>query len=257
MKTPLFLISLGLGLLAPAAQAIVSMESLHFESPPPGFSGSLSLGMNSAEGNNNISDASLGSRLQWQGEQRTTYLLLNAARGESNDVVNTNERFLHLRHIRGTQNRVAWETFLQGEYDEFARLEFRGLLGGGARLRLWQSDQHGRSYLGLGAFYSEERLIASATTTAEEQEQQLWRENIYWMVKFPFAENILLVNTVYYQPNVDDGRDYRLLDQMALKLGVNEHLSFSLAIEIKKDSQPPIGVEESDKRYQTILEYRF
>lgn len=236
------------------ANAIVSMESLHTGSPKEGFSGKVELSLSSTSGNTDKKDYALGSRLQWHKDKITDYLLLSGDYGESGGVKTTENSFLHARHIYQFWPRLAAEGYIQAEQDTFARLEFRGLVGAGGRYTLYQRDSRGMIYLGLGAYYSEERIDDSYPDGGTDK---LWRGSTYLILKYQATKNTTLVSSSYYQPAFDGADDYRMLEQAAMKVKLNDILSLVISADYRYDSQPPIGVEKRDVTYTTAFSLEF
>ncbi len=241
-------------LFASSAHAIVNMEELHTGEPEEGFSGRLELSFNRSSGNTETQEYSLGSRLQHHHDVITNYLLLSGSYGESRGVKSSEKGFLHARHMHGLGPQLTAEAYAQAEYDKFARLEFRGLLGGGARLTLLPRAERGEAYLGLGVYYSKERIDDAY---ADGGTETLWRANSYLVLKYQASDNTTLVSTTYYQPAVKETEDYRLLEQAALKVKMNDSLSLVVAVDYRRDSRPPIGVEQEDVSYSTSLSLEF
>lgn len=236
------------------AHAIVNMEALHTGAPKAGFSGQVELSMKESRGNTDKQEYSLGSRLQHHRNAITNYLLLSGSYGESNGITNTEKGFLHARHMHQLGPIVTAEAYGQVETDTFARLELRSLLGAGARLTLLPRAKRGEAYLGLGAYYSEERIDESFVDGGTER---LWRANSYLVLKYQASDNTTLVSTTYYQPAMKDSTDYRLLEQAALKVKISDMLSLVIAIDYSRDNRPPIGVVKENITTTTSLSLEF
>lgn len=236
------------------ANAIVSMESIHTGAPKEGFSGQLELSINGSSGNTDKQEYSLGARAQWHEDTITNYLIASGSYGESNDVKNSDKSFIHARHMRERSSLLTLEGFAQAEQNEFARLEYRGLLGGGARLTLLPRAEKGEAYLGLGAFFSKERIDDSY---ADGGTESLWRANTYLVLKYQVSDNTSLLSTTYYQPALEETDDYRLTEQAAMKVKLNETLSLLISLDYRYDSLPPTGVEKDDVSYKTSLSWEF
>lgn len=248
---PILLLALG---YSSGAWAIVNMEDLHTGTPREGFSGNVELSLSNTSGNTEKEDYALGTRLQWHKDKITDYLLLSSAYGESAGVKTTEKSFMHARHIYQFWPRVAAEGYVQAEQDTFARLEFRGLAGGGGRFTLYQQESRGVVYLGLGAYYSEERIDDSYPDGGTEN---LWRASSYLILKYQASENTALVSSTYYQPAFDGAKDFRLLEQAAMWVKLNDTLSLVLSADYRYDSEPPIGVEKRDVTYTTGFSLAF
>ena len=250
MKAPLLFTAL----LSSSAHAIVNMESLHTGEPKPGFSGQVELSAKSSKGNSESQEYSLGTRLQHHHDTITNYLLLSGSYGESNGEKFRDKSFMHARHMRGLNHWLTAEAYGQLESDTFARLEQRSLLGGGARFTLLPRAEHGEIYLGAGAYYGVERIDDSY---ADGGTEKLWRANTYLVLKYQANDNTTLLSTTYYQPALKESSDYRLMEQAAMKVKVNEMLSLIVAVDYSRDSRPPIGVERDNVSYTTSLSLEF
>lgn len=244
-------------LLAPPADAIVNTEDIRVEEPPPGFSGKFSLAVSGQSGNTDKSSVSVGGRLQWVERPRTDFIVFNYDSGKTDGVRDTNRRFVHARHILQQTPRRAWEAFAQAEENEFTRLSFRGLLGGGLRWELYRSPGGDLALTaGSGAFYSREELAARPGTT-DAGIDSLVRGNFYLVVKYRLNERVQFGSTTYYQPATSDPGDFRALEQAELIVNLARQLDLKISLELTHDSRPPQLIEKTDTLYRTGIEYRF
>lgn len=247
-----FLIMLLLGMTAMPASAIVNLTHLHTSDLEPGFQGEVAASWSGSDGNTEKQNAGFSSNFLWHGERYTNLLLMDYRYGESAGVTDTRNGFVHARHIHPWTARTDWEVFTQVQMNEFARLSLRQLAGGGLRFDLGVLDT---SYLGMGAFYEHEQLLDP--TVDEEEHSYLWRGNLYIILKASLTDTVSLYNTSYYQPALDDGEDYRVLEQAGMSVKLAEQLSLTISVNASYDQQPPLGVERNDVSYRTGLNYRF
>jgi len=250
--------SLGLlsTLISAPALAIVNIEDVRIAPAAEGFSGKLSLGLSGKRGNSDKDDIDLGSRLQWQQKDSYQFIVLSYDYSQTQAQRSSNKSFLHARHAQQYHPRRAWEAFTQVESNEFARLSFRGLIGAGIRWTLGQPNDHYSFHLGTGAFAVRETLEHSAGYT-DRGDDNFSRANIYIAYKHKLNRQLSLMSTTYYQPRLDDGQDYRALEQASLQVKMTDQLSLSLSVDISHDNHPPADVEETDISYKTALNYRF
>ncbi len=234
--------------------AVVSMESLHTRTPQEGFSGTAELAASGNSGNTDSKEYSFGTRLQWHRDVHTSILLADIAYGESNDEKSKDKGFAHARHIYQHTPFLAAEGFLQGSYDRFARLDQRTLAGGGARLTLLRKENTGAIYLGLGAFYETETIDDDYPDSGTDA---LWRANSYLVLKYQLSPTASLLSTTYYQPAFESSNDYRLTEQAAMKVDINDRLSLVLSVNFSRDNEPPLGVEKDDTSYKTAIAINF
>jgi hypothetical protein len=232
------------------AFAIINVESMRVQKKSDGFSGELQLDSDLASGNTNSQHVSFGNRLQWDYGNKTNFIITSYSYGESSGVRDTNKGFIHLRHVEHMNQKWAWESFGQMEQNEFTRLAYRGLIGGGVRRTLKQDDDKSGLYLGLGGFYSTERLDDNSITN-------LVRANIYFVIKHTLNDTNRFMSTTYYQPTIDNPDDFRALEQFTYAISITKKLDLQLSLDIAHDSQPPSGVEPTDTSFHTGIKYNF
>lgn len=232
------------------AFAIINVETMRVQKQSDGFSGKLQLDSDLASGNSNSQRVSFGNRLQWDYGNKTNFIITSYSYGESGGVRDVNKGFIHLRHIEHVSDKWAWEGFGQMEQNEFTRLAYRGLVGGGVRHTLHQNENKSGVYLGLGGFYSTERLDDNSTT-------DLVRANIYFVVKHALNDANHLMSTTYYQPAFSNPDDFRALEQLTYESAINERLSLQISLSITHNSQPPTGVKPTDTSFHTGIKFNF
>ncbi|MCW8956335.1 MAG: DUF481 domain-containing protein [Gammaproteobacteria bacterium] len=255
---PVFFMGLLTGLLMQPAHAIVNIENMNLlsEQARQGFEAQLGLDISGKNGNTSNRKAGFDSRFQWFKESHTHFLVLSYEYGESSDVKDTDKSFMHLRHIGYMSDTLAWEAFAQLETNEFTRLSLRSLAGGGVRYKLGKPSASHSLYFGAGLFRSKETLDEDPSVT-DEGSDYATRANLYMVNKFKLTDNASLSNTLYYQPDVSDASDYRLLEQFRFKVNVTEKLSVILSLDVSRDSHPPQSIERTDSSYTTGLNYSF
>lgn len=239
-------------------QAIVNVESLRIDpdKKQQGFDALFSLDINGNNGNTQNARSSLGAQLKWYNPRSTDLVIVDYAYGESADLKDTDKSFFHYRHVWAVNPVLSWEAFGQLQTNEFTRLKLRSLVGGGARLNILSDSDVHTAYLGLGLLRSREKLDA-LLGTIDEQQQYATRANIYQVYQYRISPQSRLINMVYYQPDVSEFSDYRLLEQLALKVDINDRLSLKVSVDLAHDSRPPQSIESTDTSYNTGLEYRF
>lgn len=240
-----------------SAAAIVNIENIRVsgEDKTEGFDGKINLDISGKSGNTQKIKAGLGGRIQWYKKTGTRFVVLNYEYGESSDIKDTDKTFLHFRNI-GYQNKEwAWEIFAQFESNEFTRLSLRTLLGGGFRWRILH-DKGQTAYLGLGVFRAKEKLESSVLVTDEGISYNS-RLNLYAVYKYTISDHSRFLNTIYYQPDMSDMEDYRLLEQFSLQLDITDNLSFKVSVDVAHDNRPPQLIKQTDTSYNTGFEYKF
>ncbi len=239
-----------------SANAIVNIESMRSVDEAPGFHTQASLNINGKNGNSQKSNLETGLLFRWNHEASRQLLVMTYEYGETSDIKDTQNSFAHARHIQDINKLLAWEVFLQMESDEFKRLSLRALVGAGIRINLAVAADSYQSWLGLGVFRSKEELDEQVGVV-DDLTEYATRANIYHGFKFPINDRSRIFNTLYYQPQIGDAQDYRLLEQLGLLFDITDTLSFKVSLDIKRDNEPPISVKKTDTSYNTGIEYRF
>jgi len=226
------------------AHAIVSMENIHLGKPPQGFVGSYQLDLALEAGNTEQTDAATGVKLQWTEGKITDFALANYEYGESASVTNKNKGFAHYRHIEQLNDRFAWEGFTQLSSNQFTNLTLRALAGGGVRITLGEVNDRQAFFLGLGMFYEREELDSKYPDEAAIN--NALRANTYLVMKYQFNAFVSLVSTTYYQPDLSDLSDFRVIEDLSLVSKLNDALSINVGVNIGHDSKPPRDIKETD-----------
>lgn len=255
MTSPRIIALLGCCWMAPAT-AIVNMEEMRIGPAESGFSGSLDLHASGKNGNTEKQDYGLDSRLQWQSDNTTDFIVLSYDYGESNEQRSSNASFVHARHVAQYRPKRAWEAYAQLEQDEFTRLSYRGLLGAGLRFTLAEEADRIGLYLGIGAYTTRETLERRSGLT-DHGSDSYERASLYLAYKHRLNEQVSLLSTTFYQPRLDDTSDYRALEQAALQVKMTERLSLKLSLDISHDSRPPQTIKETDVGYFSGISFRF
>ncbi|MDZ4261443.1 MAG: DUF481 domain-containing protein [Pseudomonadota bacterium] len=238
------------------ANAIVNVENIRVGLTEPGLSGNLDLSFNGNRGNTNKDEYGIKGRIQNNSDKVTNFVVASYDYGEVSNVANTNKSFIHGRHVVQFQPERAWEAFLQGEKNEFARLSFRGLIGGGLRFTLAEVPDKLGLYLGAGAYWSRETLDQRIGLT-DHGSENFARANLYVVYKHKLNSQLSLISTTYYQPRLSGASDFRALEQAGLAVKMTDKLSLKLSLDIAHDSRPPQSIKQTDTSYNTSLSYRF
>lgn len=237
------------------ALAIVNVEDMAIAEPEAGVSGQVDASVNGASGNSNNVQFQGGARMQWQHGPHTDIGMASYAFGKSQGKSNANRGFAHLRHRLRLTKQWGVEGFVQAQKDEFARLLFRGLVGGGLRWRMNDAERMAL-YIGAGAMYERERYKAQAGTT-DPLSANMVRGNLYMVFKYSLNEQARFLSTTYYQPRLSEFADFRLLEDAALKVKLFDPIDLKLSLQVQHDSRPPQSVKKTNLIYASGIEYDF
>jgi len=234
-----------------AAAQIVNVQALFEEKAEPGPSGSVELSADWRTGSTalfSIRGALVG---QWRAEPHTWLAVVRGEYSFANGERIVSRVLEHLRYRYRFSEWLAAESFLQHEYDEFRRLQARGLLGAGPRFTLYGTEDLGL-VLGAAAMLEYEQLRHDGEPDAGARWMDL-RVSSYALVRVKLMENVSLLETVYAQPRVARPSDIRLLNETALAVTPNAHLTLSVGFTLTYDAAPPATVAPLDTQLRTTL----
>ena len=256
MKFVTYSFTVVFALLSSSASAIVNVENMRVGPAKSGLSGNIDFSMNGKRGNSDKQEYGLDGRIQRKSDNVTNFIVLSYDYGEASDVKNSDRAFIHARHVVSVAEDKAWEAFAQVEENEFSRLSFRGLVGGGVRFTFAEEKDRIGLYLGTGAFYSRETLESRPGLT-DHGSENFSRANLYISYKHKLNNQLQLISTTYYQPRLSDASDFRALEQAALAVKMTDAIKLKVSLDIAHDSRPPQSVEKTDTTYKTSISYHF
>ena len=225
--------------------------------PPEGYSGQAGLSINGQSGNKDEQEYTVNGLLRYKQNDDLFVLISDYSYSETNQVRDEDELFLHGRWIHENQfaPSVDSEVFVQYQYDDFAGISDRELVGGNVRWRFDSKDETSEQQLivGVGAFYESETSEATSLT------DNTVRANLYTNIvhkhtgEYPFVASA----SSYIQPALDDISDLRVLAVASLNFPIRPSLNVGFAVEVSHNAMPFEGVEKTDVDYGISLNYEF
>lgn len=162
----------------------------------------------------------------------------------------SNSGFGHLRYNRKIGNAVRWEVFTQIQYNSLTKIDKRFLAGTGPRFKLTQFDD-ARFYLGVAYMFEYEELLDPRIFHHEH------RLSSYFSFSLLPNDDVSLASTLYVQPLLKDGRDYRISNESTLTLTITKKLNLNATFKYAYDSRPPEGVPLNIYSFSNGLELQF
>lgn len=162
--------------------------------------------------------------------------------GTSAKVKDTNVGIAHLRHTWEYEKPLAYEMFVQSEFNEFKDLNSRHFFGGNLRYRLKQTKSY-FIYSGIGTFYEWEDFVENT------KDKNHFRGNLYLSYVQNLKKNISAFATMYYQPLFTNTANYRLRFQSGLDVKLTDILSIGISFNINHDTGVPKNVKQTDIDY--------
>ena len=222
----------------------------------PGTSGKVSISLETKRGNTDKDNYKASIRVTY--DNNTSYLMwseLSGEYGKSNDIKDTNKAFSHIRciHSLTDDKNLRYELFAQLESDDFRQINSRILGGAGLRYKIFNSLERGKGFFGIGSFYEGIKYNKPQLDPSEDNT----RLNSYLTYTVSFANKSTFSCSLYYQPKLDDFRDYVQSSKIELTLNVYEELFLKFSGALNLDNNPPVGVEKSDFTQTTTFLFNF
>lgn len=234
------------------AQAqILNAESLRKVTDTSGYSGSATVDFALRRNANDF--LVIGSDIHLQYKMKEHLILFKndvsfvKIEGEDFD----NSFISHLRYNYRFHKRIAWEIFVQGQYNKVNLIDFRGLVGTGPRFKLSTSEKY-KFYLGTLLMYEHENVADGITPT-----QKNFRGSTYLSFSLYPSDRVSIISTTYYQPNLEMFSDYRISSQNSLVVSLFKNLGLNISYTFIYDAFPAVGIPESQYDFSTGLTYSF
>jgi hypothetical protein len=156
----------------------------------------------------------------------------------------------HLRYNYEINKFITFEAYVQAQYNRIMKISSRMLGGVGVRLNLL-ADKHNKLFYGLSVLY--ERQV----DTPDHLEWRAVRMSTYFTYHLQITHFAELANTFYYQPNIRNIYDKRLLDEFSIMIDATKWLTFESSLYILHANVHGIGMPDNIWRYDNKLVINF
>ena len=235
--------------------AQVDIEALRTEDPPMGYSGSIGSNVTLRTGNVDFIQVGLNARLFHVNDLTTTLVVGNGGLGLLGRSRFASSGLLHYRKTYLYNRRISPEWFGQLNYDRSQRLDFRMVLGGGARTA-FASGEWGEFGMGASLVLEHEAL-----NLAEDALHPINTSTLRWSsfltLRVVPTEDFVITSTTYMQPKYDDFNDLRMLGKIRLATPVTDELALTISFNMRYDSGPPDGISALDTTLRTGITYAY
>lgn len=264
IKTLIFLllfICIGINILF----AQVNTEIYRKDKEKEGFEGRLNFSYSYYSGNTEFTLLKGGFRLDYLKGSFNAFLLTNADYGQKDDGVYLSKGFTHLRTIKSFNDSFAGELFFQKQFDKFIFLKDRNLLGGGLRISQFfehESESFTSKFninLGIGLMYEHENFDKEIDDSNEhiEANTYLTRSTNYISLNMLLNERLNLNIIGYYQADISNFNDYRILFEGRVEIELIRKLSFYISSNFRYDNKPFLDLKKHDFQLINGIVYSF
>lgn len=249
MRTFLFFIFIAISFNATAQ--ILNVESLRKVTDTSGFSGSIGLDFSLKRDKNNYFEFSTDALIQYK--MRRHLVLWKNDVNFKNISGNKfqNSGVSHLRYNYKIHPQIAIEVFAQAQYNKVSKIDFRGLLGVGPRIKLTTSEDY-KVYLGTHLMFEQEELDNEISIVRRH-----FRNSTYLSFSLYPTSRITVVSTTYYQPKLSDLKDYRMSSETSFIINIFSRFSFKTSYTFIYDEYPAEGIPNSQYNLTSGIVYVF
>ncbi len=219
----------------------VDTESLRKIDMKVGLSQNLQTTIGLRKGNTEFFALSVAYRLDTLSDKYHAYGVGNLNYQDNSKGVFQRSGFLHLRFLKFWTKYFSQEVYAQKQFDYFRRLKDRNIVGGGLRFSFdikGKSDSSKRIlniYAGTGLMYENELL-----NIPKNYSTNLIRSASYLNITWIPSEKYNVTSVTYFQQNIFNKDDYRILNISSMNFNVSELLTFVFQFNYRYDSQPPL-----------------
>lgn len=249
MKEILLLCCILLGLSANAQ--ILNAESLRKVTDTSGFSGNMGANFALKRNVNDFLVISTDVHVQYKKDPHLVILRNDVNFQKIDESKFANSGITHLRYNYRFRPRIAWEVFLQGQYNKVNLINFRGLVGTGPRFKLSKSEKY-KFYLGVLSMLEYEEVTDGVTAL-----QRDIRGSSYFSFSLYPTKNISIISTTYYQPVWSEFGDYRISSQSSMAIGLFLNFALKINYTFTFDTFPAVGIRKSQYDFSTGITYSF
>ena len=144
--------------------------------------------------------------------------------------------YLHYRTVLNRRKKIAYEPFIQFQYDLGKGLKRRHLFGGNIRINFYNDSTISLS-MGTGAFYENENWVDTDENTFLNSN---FKSNNYISVNWIINEWANFFLTSYYQAPFDNFLSPRLILESNLQMKFTENFAYDVRFETNVDRTPVV-----------------
>ena len=198
------------------------------------------------------SSVNISGKIQYKNRPNSIILIAsnNFLRSGESDIIR--RMFGHLRYNYLNDSRWTPEVFLQWQTDPIRLLRERYLVGAGARIRAFETeDRRQKAFVGLAGMWEQNHF------TEEPRINAWYRLSSYATLTLRFGQRNALIATTYFQPIVTEPENYRFSTDWLLKFGITKNLDLTIDYNWSVDKNLPDPATQSVYSWRNGLMFHF
>ena len=215
-----------------------------------GWSGHIDFGISLTQNTKQILQGSNAIQAQYH-KKKNTLLLINDLRlmqVDRSDLLNRG--YQHVRYNYELRPYLIPECFVQAQYDQIWKLDYRLLAGAGPRFKLLQNDS-ARIFTGTLAMLEYEQVDGGSQINSDV------RMSTYLSGSYNWPNHFGIDHITYFQPLVTDLRDFRISSETNLRVAFTKHLGLKVGFGLNYDAEPPPGLPTLIYNLNNSISYIF
>lgn len=217
-----------------ASAQVVNIENKRIYDDTAGWSGSLEGSFSAQQTRDLLYTLNFKTLVQYK-TRKHYFLLLNDLSYSAGDVVYANSGMSHFRYAYRIKNGPwKWESYAQVQYNQLLLQKLRTLAGTGLRWKFYDKNNV-RFFAGSSFFYEYEEIQPHI----EFNNAVRWSNYLSWFINKP---TYAFTAATYFQPNVQNFKDFRLSGQYTFLFKLRKKVDFKVEFTNFYDSRPPLTV---------------
>ncbi|HYM94882.1 MAG TPA: DUF481 domain-containing protein, partial [Chitinophagaceae bacterium] len=230
---------------------IVNVESARMQSDTTGWMGGANAGFSFNKSSQDVFSLNINAHLQYKTEKDLWLILGNYGYLKGGNRRFIYNRYMHLRYNRKLNPWLRWEVFTQIQKDLVTDINLRSLTGTGPRFKIVSTKKF-HLYAASLLMYE----IESEATTPVIRHYD-WRNSTYVSFTILPTENLEIISTTYFQPLLNYFNDYRLLNDVDVKVKASKRFSVSLQWNFIYDRFPAGTAPNTVYTFSSGFNYNF
>ena len=220
----------------------VNTENLRLEETSKVFINQFNISFDYEGSDSEVFDTFFEYRLDYNPKKENRFFFIanyeQTYEKSSNESINfiNKKGFAHLRNTRKFYKNLDIEFFTQYEFNEFLDITKRTLLGSGIRFPIKNKKMN--SHIGIGIMKEIENYNNQIFDT------EIYRSTNYFNNRMNFNK-VVLTNVIYYQFNVDESKDYRILFDNNFEFVLTKNIFLTFELKHRYDNQPNFGQKKN------------
>ena len=229
---------------------IVNIESARMQSDTTGWMGNAGASLALTKNTQQVFSSDVDAHVQYK-SKKSLYLLLGSygfLKAAGTNLIDNS--FFHFRYNYKLNAIVRWEAFTQVQKNVITGISSRFLIGTGPRFKIF-STKLIRLYAASLLMYERE------AETVNDVIQNNVRSSSYISFTITPNKQVEIISTSFFQPLINNWNDYRILNQVSLRVKAAKKIGLKVKWNYLNDSRPVAGVPSVNYSLSTGIDYEF